>query len=505
MPVTVENSVASHVVAISATQLRPSRFSRSIYGDSAALTDDLLPSVRDHGILVPLVVATGLEPGIWEVISGHRRLACAFALGLSRIPCETRSFPNDSARRLAVLEYNRQRQKSFSQTMREADALEELWTTQAKSRCLANLRRGKYEPGLLSESVDCRNSDSREISEILAESGNEKSRGAHGGRGRTDAKIARRLGLGGKDLYRQARAIWRLAQSGDVRAQSGVAQLNTGTKTIHAAYKDLRRRDRFSADFRPTPYDVWSFRHDRAFGVLHAGSIPAAIVAHTLYYYTQPDALVVDPMAGGGTTLDVCRAMGRHCLAYDIQPSRPEISPHDIRRGFPTKATDCDLVFCDPPYHTMLARQYSADGIASVSFSDWRRFLHDLTRSVFTTLKPGGYFALLLAAQTEKDLPAGIGYLDHAFLGYFAALQAGFEPERRISCPMSGAYRPEQIRRARREGRLLGQVRDLLIMRKPLHIREISVANLLNMETVPDHQGTEIAYSQPESSRLDLN
>ena len=94
-------------------------------------------------------------------------------------------------------------------------------------------------------------------------------------RGRTDTAIARQLGMGGKDLYRQARAIWRLAQSGDVRAQSSVAQLDAGTKTIHAAYKDLRRRDRFSADFRPTPYDVWSFRHDRAFGIPHPGVHPA--------------------------------------------------------------------------------------------------------------------------------------------------------------------------------------------------------------------------------------
>ena len=106
------------------------------------LTDDLLPSVRDHGILVSLVVATGSEPGTWEVISGHRRLACALALGLTKVPCETRLFSSDAARRLAILEYNRQRQKNFSQTMREADALEELWKNQAKSRCLANLRKG---------------------------------------------------------------------------------------------------------------------------------------------------------------------------------------------------------------------------------------------------------------------------------------------------------------------------------------------------------------------------
>ena len=101
-------------------------------------------------------------------------------------------------------------------------------------------------------------------------------------------------------------------------------------------------------------------------------------------------------------------------------------------------------------------------------------FLHDLARHAFETLRPGGYLALLLAAQTEKDLPAGFGYLDHAFLGYAAALRAGFLPERRISCPMDGAYLPQHVRRARSEGRLLGQVRDLLVMRKPSRVREIA-------------------------------
>ena len=76
-------------------------------------------------------------------------------------------------------------------------------------------------------------------------------------------------------------------RTGDPRARSSLAQLDAGTKTIHAAYKDLRRRDRFTAGFRPTPYDVWSFKHDRAFGIPHPGSIPPAIVAHALHYYTD--------------------------------------------------------------------------------------------------------------------------------------------------------------------------------------------------------------------------
>jgi ParB family transcriptional regulator, chromosome partitioning protein len=473
MPVIADASVASRIFAPPPTRLRPSGFSQSIYGDPAAEMDGLFESIRDHGILVPLVVTDGTDTDTWQVVSGHRRLTCALALGLTRVPCEVRTFPSDTSRNLAVLEYNRQRQKNFTQTMREADALEELWKSQARSRRLANLRRGQFEQTVRLETTDRRNSDDRCISADSSNADHEKDHKDESDRGRTDLKIARRLGIGGKDLYRQARAVWQRAQSGDVRAQSGVAQLDGGTKTIHAAYKDLRRRGRFSADFRPTPYDVWSFRHDRAFGVPHAGSIPAAIIAHTLYYYSQPDALVVDPMAGGGTTLDVCQSMGRRCLAYDILPVRPEISAHDIRRGFPGEAAQCDLIFCDPPYHTMLARRYSPDGIAAAPLSDWARFLTDLACNAFATLKPGGYFALLLGAQTEKDLPVGFGYLDHAFLGYSASLRAGFQPERRISCPMEGAYTPQQVRQARQDGRLLGQVRDLLVVRKPLQIREI--------------------------------
>ena len=245
-------------------------------------------------------------------------------------------------------------------------------------------------------------------------------------------------------------------------------QLDAGTKTIHAAHKDLRRRDRFTAGFRPTPYDVWSLRHDPAYGVPHPGAIPAGIIAHLLHYYTEPDALVVDPMAGGGTTLDVCQAMGRRCLAFDVAPVRPEIAANDVKDGFTPQCGGCDLVFVDPPYHTLRARRYPAPGVGEQPLAAWRAFLDQLARDAFATLKPGGRLALLLANQTETDLPAGVGYLDHAFYGYQAMQAAGFQPERRISCPMAGSHLPQQVLRARREGRMLGVVRDLLIGRKPL-------------------------------------
>ena len=416
-------------------------FSISLYGELDDESIDLIGSIRRDGILVPLVVEPG-DGETWTLISGHRRLACALKLNLDEVPCEVRSFDTTEERRRAVLDYNRQRRKTFCQLMREADAIESLEGVRARGRRSSTLRQNQSNP------PDRRDSDNRNR--------------------RTDETVARAIGLGGKDLYRQARAIWQAARDGDARAGSSVALLDRGEKTIHAAYKDLRRRDRFTTGFRPTPYDVWAFKHDRAYGVPHPGSIPPGIVAHALHYFSEADDLVVDPMAGGGTTLDVCNAMGRRCLAYDLDPARDDIARLDVRDGLPGATQGCALIFCDPPYHTMLARRYASDGISLTTLPAWVEFLDDLARIAFATLKPGGHLALLLANQTEKDLPAGHGYLDHAFFGYRAMVAAGFLPQRRISCPMAGAYLPQHVQHARRDGRMLGQVRDLLVGRKPL-------------------------------------
>src|SRR5207248_10280081 len=110
---------------------------------------------------VALVVAPRAEPGTWEVISGHRRLACALTLGLTKVPCEVRLLPVGAARHHAILEYNRQRSKNFGQLMREADALEDLWKTAANARRLANLRRGRLDSVKSIAHSDCLNSDDR--------------------------------------------------------------------------------------------------------------------------------------------------------------------------------------------------------------------------------------------------------------------------------------------------------------------------------------------------------
>jgi hypothetical protein len=428
---------AGQIRTVATEDLSANSFSRTVYGEAETSLDGFLDSVRAVGVLEPICVTAG--PRGFRIISGHRRWACARALGLAHVPCRIVEFENESAEQLAVLDANLQRTKTFSQVMREADALAQLLAPAALKRRMANLRQfSEPEDQVLGTRTPT-----------------------------TDQRIASRVGLGSRETYRQARAIWSAMANGDIRAGALVAELDAKTKTIHAAYKDLRRRTVLSTSFKPTPYDVWNFRHDRAFGIQHPGSVPAKLIAHLVHYFTMPGDLVVDPMAGGGTTLDVCEALGRRCRAYDRRPVRPDIAYNDVKAGIPPDCAGASLIFLDPPYHTQAALADPLDETAQFPLSTWIAFLQHLAETCHVCLARGGHVALLVANQTEKDVPAGYGYLDHAFYGYIALLRAGFVPVRRISCPMDGRYLPQDVLAARREGRLLGQVRDLLVMRKP--------------------------------------
>ena len=44
------------------------------------------------------------------------------------------------------------------------------------------------------------------------------------------------------------------------------------------------------------------------------GQIPAQLVGHTLFYFSEVGDLVFDPMAGGGVVPDMCLAFGKTSL-----------------------------------------------------------------------------------------------------------------------------------------------------------------------------------------------
>lgn len=199
-------------------QLRPHPLNSEIYG-SDGMTPDFLASVQENGILVPLAIkADG------TIISGHRRWQAAQECGLSKVPVHVVEFPSDIEERQALLDFNKQRDKTFSQRMAEAVELEAIEKERAKVRRKAGLKQGNKQP-VGQKSVE---------------------------RGRTDELVASAVGIGSRDTFRKAKSIYKATKCSDpdVRAVAirEMKKLDAVTTTINDAWQTVgkaeRRRER---------------------------------------------------------------------------------------------------------------------------------------------------------------------------------------------------------------------------------------------------------------------
>ncbi len=114
--------------------LKEHPFSISIYGRDNQ--GDITGSIKEHGILVPLVIHGN------DVISGHRRLRAALDIGLESVPCIHQQYASLTQEQEAILEYNRYRQKTVLQIYREGMALEKIERLKARQR---QVRGGKHK------------------------------------------------------------------------------------------------------------------------------------------------------------------------------------------------------------------------------------------------------------------------------------------------------------------------------------------------------------------------
>ena len=189
------------------TDLKPHPMNRKLYGEEV-LPPEFVASIRENGILVPLAVK---EDG--TIISGHRRWQAALALKMEYVPVQVVRYADDLDEREAIIEFNRQREKTFSQKMAEAEELEAIERERARERQreagVANL------PTVSSGNVSLTHED----------------------KGQTRDKVAAAVGLGSGRTYETAKKVWEAAKKGDETAKKLVEELDAGKTTVHAAYK----------------------------------------------------------------------------------------------------------------------------------------------------------------------------------------------------------------------------------------------------------------------------
>jgi len=111
--------------------LSPNKYSVGIYGEDGY--QDLLESIKKHGILQPLYVTT---EGI--IVSGHRRWRAAQAAcqegARVPIPVIRTTYPSELDERQAIIEFNRYRIKTGQQLYSEGKALKEIEAAKARLR-----------------------------------------------------------------------------------------------------------------------------------------------------------------------------------------------------------------------------------------------------------------------------------------------------------------------------------------------------------------------------------
>jgi len=139
----------------------------------------------------------------------------------------------------------------------------------------------------------------------------------------------------------------------------------------------------------------------------YVGATPSYVIWNLLQRYTQPKWLVVDPMAGSGTTLDVARDLDRRALGYDVQPTRDDIFRVDARK-LPLEDAKADFVFVDPPYSNHIQYSGLPECIGTLDAREGLQYyqaMEEVIGEMHRVLKPGRHMALYVCDSARKGRP----------------------------------------------------------------------------------------------------
>lgn len=195
--------------------LRPHPENKSIYGEES-IDRDLLQSIHDRGMLEPIVIN---DHNV--ILSGHRRWIAAKELKIDRVPCRIVSFENELDELEALIEFNRQRIKTFVQSMNEGDKLSIIASKRAKQRIIA----AQNNNAAIAASATLR----QQVAENT---------------GKTSEAVAEKIGMKPR-TYEKAAAVWKRAKEGDEKALEFIEKVDKGEVTINKAYNEVIKKPAF--------------------------------------------------------------------------------------------------------------------------------------------------------------------------------------------------------------------------------------------------------------------
>lgn len=181
------------------------------------------------------------------------------------------------------------------------------------------------------------------------------------------------------------------------------------------------------------PYTVWDFqyRDDYAGDKDFHGNCSPQVVEQCIWRLTNEGDLVLDPMAGSGTVIDVCKRYNRKCVGYDIKPSsnRTDIIQNDSRKIL-LNDESVDMIFIHPPYWNLAyftkAEERLPDLSRAKSSEEFLDMLRQVFRECYRTLKHGKFMCVLLGdliregrfiplCRKATNIAEQIGFADYGY------------------------------------------------------------------------------------------
>jgi transcriptional regulator with XRE-family HTH domain len=224
-------------------------------------------------------------------------------------------------------------------------------------------------------------------------------------------------------------------------------------------------------DFTPPVYNIWR-AHDKSNGngLKHHGNSEVRWLDNLLYLYTAPFDIVVDPFAGSGSAIDICKKRFRRYWVSDRKPlieQEHQIRTWDVTEGPPPlpRWGTVKLVYLDPPYWKQAEGEYSED-TTDLGNMDLATFTTTLARIVkeFSVKLPSGAVIALVMQPTQWRAPEKV-YTDH-IADMLGAVTLPLDM--RYSVPYtSQQYIAGQVEWAKANKRCLVLTREILVWRVP--------------------------------------
>jgi len=406
--------------------------------------EELIQSIRETGILEPLLVRR--KGSSFELLAGSRRLQAAEKAGLRTVPVIVMDVSDESAFEISLTE-NLQRENPSP--LEIGTALSEgIRKFKLSQRQLAK-KLGK-DAAWVNRHIQLLTLPKPIKESLTRVNGLTEGHARHlfGLDRREQVRIAR-LAVERNLTTRETEMVVRRARIPDTPQHEFNHSSSREQKDSEgqSAFNDLdpgrwkEYADKFSLQF----HSVWpmSRRHDPFFGVngtIYPGTFPVMVPINCILRYSQEGELVLDPMAGSGTTLVACAMLNRFGLGVDVNPEAeramkkrfaivekkdPMLGPGLDRQKFILgDARDLrfledgsvDLVIGHPPYLDMMDYGPAA---TIKDMSSFHRFLREILSEAFRVLKSGRFCCFQIGPFASRNLPLHHFLLQHALdLGF---------------------------------------------------------------------------------------